>query len=270
MPEKKDRDQQREMYVVQSNELIRMKRFKLTAQQQKLVLYAISKIKKDDPWYTQYEFSVREICDVCGLKIESGGWYYAALKEQFEKLVAREFVVMPDGSMKTISWIGDVSAKPAEGIIRISFNQNMQPYLFDLKERYTQYQLKDVLVFKHVYSMRLFEILRSYTTAEFLSRGVDQEKTFELEELRGLLGLSDGRYREWKDFERYVLRVSVNEINKYATDMQIAHKGNRVGRRIVSVTFIVGGRNRKEKLSATLEQRRRLREIDEGKQGEDE
>ena len=51
----------REQYVVKANELIRRTRYTLTAQQQKIVLFAISKIKPEDDIDTEYTFDIEYI-----------------------------------------------------------------------------------------------------------------------------------------------------------------------------------------------------------------
>ena len=60
---KKKRELQ-EFYVVKSNDLIQKARYNMTVQQQKLILYAISKIKKSDLPDQRYELSIDEICSV--------------------------------------------------------------------------------------------------------------------------------------------------------------------------------------------------------------
>ena len=51
----------REQYVVKANDLIRKTRYSLTAQQQKIILFAISKIKPDDDITTKYTFDFLRI-----------------------------------------------------------------------------------------------------------------------------------------------------------------------------------------------------------------
>ncbi|WP_408609851.1 RepB family plasmid replication initiator protein [Konateibacter massiliensis] len=42
-------------------------------------------------------------------------------------------------------------------------DEGMTPYLFDLQEKFTSYGLYNILKMKSQYSIRFFEILKSYT-----------------------------------------------------------------------------------------------------------
>ncbi|MBR4407307.1 MAG: replication initiation protein [Clostridia bacterium] len=228
----------REQIVAKSNDLIRKTRYNLTAQQQKIVLYAVSKIKPNDVISQEYEFSISDLCEACGLKIDEGGYYYKSIKEDLRKLTQREWCIMPDGSEKTMSWIGDADILPLRGTVKITFNKNMEPYLFDLKERYTSYRLQNVLIFKNKYAIRLYEILRSYTTQKLLDSFVEREASFKVDELRQLLQVDF--YPRWADFQRFIIKPAVEEINSYSEDIHIEYDTYRGdGRKITTICFII-------------------------------
>lgn len=228
--------QDRAQIVAKSNDLIRRTRYNLTAQQQKIVLFAVSKIRPTDDVNQSYEFSIADLCEACGLKVDAGGYYYRSIKEDLRKLTQREWCVMPDGSEKTMSWIGDADILPLRGTVIITFNRNMAPYLFDLRERYTSYRLENVLVFKNKYAIRLYELLRSYTTKALLDNFVEREAVFSVDELRSMLDVKS--YPRWADFNRFVIKKAVKEINSFSTDIHIEYSLRRGGgRNIETVVF---------------------------------
>ena len=53
---------ERDRYVVKANELIQKSRFNLTLQQQKIVLYLISQIERNDKEFKLYSFSIQQFC----------------------------------------------------------------------------------------------------------------------------------------------------------------------------------------------------------------
>ena len=59
-------------YVVKSNDLIQKSRFKLSLQQQKVVLYLCSQIQQTDEDFRLYTIPIREFCQMCG--IDGVGW----------------------------------------------------------------------------------------------------------------------------------------------------------------------------------------------------
>ena len=257
MKSKKDTDL--EYYVVKSNELIRHSRYSLTVQQQRIVLYAISKIRPEDSINTWYEFSIQDICRACGIA-DDNGYYYTSIKEDLRKLMHREFGVLPDGAEASISWIGDVKMYQDNGVVQICFNPNMQPFLFELKERYTQYKLENVLAFKNASTIRLYELLRSYVTQRMLENNIPTTKELTVEELKKRLDMT-GTYQEWCDFERYVIRKSVDEINKTNDEMHVTYESKKLGRRVNSVIFTISAPSSKDMWDAYGERKKRLKQI---------
>lgn len=248
----------RGQYVVKSNDLIRRTRYDLTTQQQKIVLYAISKIKPNDPPNTLYEINIEDLCAACGIDInDGGGYYYKTIKDDLANLTRRLWVKMPDKSEATVSWIGDATIVPLSGKVYIKFHERMAPFLFDLRERYTQYQLKNVLVFKGRYAIRLYEILRSFTTQHAIDNGIEKEAKFTVSELRELLAVE--KYSRWADFDRYVIRKAVDEINKYSDEMKITYDVYKNdGRTVSDIVFIIGSPSAIEMLNAHKEERKQL------------
>ena len=246
----------RNQYVVKANDLIRKTRYNLTTQQQKIVLFAISKIKPDDSVYTRYELNLEELCDACGLNLDAGGYYYKSLKADLKTLSKREWCVMPDGTEQTISWIGDATIIPLNSTVYITFNPNMEPFLFELRARYTQYKLRNVLVFKGKYSIRLYEILRSYITQAEIDKGIERDIEISIDDLRNVLAVSS--YPRWADFDRYVIKNAVDEINECAEDIHIEYESLRDGRQINRIDFIITPARAKQILNAHKKRKERL------------
>ena len=226
----------REYFVCKSNELIQKGRYNLSTTQQKIVLYAISKIKKNDDPHNLYELSIEELCSVCGFNI-SGGSYYQNLKQDMRKLATPVWIQYPDKSEWLVSWFQDVGIVPLSGTVYVRFHEKIWDFLFDLKERYTQFHLAEVLVFKNKYAIRLFEILRSYFTQSELDSGTDKEIVIPLEHLRNQLCIT--AYPEWKEFNRNVIKKAVDEINQYSEQMKVEYTTGRTGRFITEIRFIV-------------------------------
>lgn len=256
MDGKKKRESQ-EMYVVKSNELIRKARYNLTVQQQKMVLYAISKIKKNDQPDTWYEFSIDELCSVLNLNVDAGGFYYQSLKKDFLKLTTRQWVDFGDGSEGTVSWFGDAYVIPLSGTIHIRFHEKMTPHLFDLVNKYTQYQLYEVLVFRNKYAIRLYEIIRSYLTVDDLRSRETKEITFGVDELRELLGVP--QYKHWNDINRFCIKPAIEEINTLSDIIRVEYEPYKTkGRSFDKIRITVTYPTLMEKFVAHGEQRKRL------------
>lgn len=245
----------REYYVCKSNELIQKGRYNLSTTQQKIVLYAISKIKKNDDPNTLYELSIDELCSVCGFNI-SGGSYYQNLKQDMRRLASPVWVQFDDHSEWLISWFRDVGIVPLSGTVYVRFHEKILDCLFDLRERYTQYHLAEVLVFKNKYAIRLYEILRSYFTQSELDTGTDKEIVMTLDHLRDQLCLT--AYPQWKEFNRNVLKKAVDEINQYTEQMKVSYTTGRSGRFVTEIRFMVYSPEFKERMERYRNTKKRL------------
>lgn len=228
---------EQEQFVVKANDLIRRTRYNLSTQQQKIVLYAISKIRPEDSPGTQYKLSIRDLCRACGIPIDKEGKYYNAIKEDLQSLTKRLWVQMPDGKTEaTVSWIGDAMITRGSGTVYIRFHELMAPFLFELRSHYTQYQLANVLVLRSKHAIRLYELLRSYYTQSDIDEWREKDVRFSVAELRNLL--AEDSYPRWADFERYVLRRTTDEINALCSEFNVTYKADKgKGRTITDVTF---------------------------------
>jgi len=252
----------REMYVVKANDLIRKTRFNLTAQQQKILLYAISKIKpRVDDINTQYIFEIKDFAAACGLNIDDGGFYYESLKKDLNDMTKPFWIrtVDNDGRLvdKMMSWVANnVEMWPGDGTIKIMFNTNMQPYLFNLLNNYTQYQLHNVLTFRGKYALRLYEIMRSYITQGEIDSHKEKEIDIALEDLKYKLDCES--YDSWSNFEIRVLRPAIKEINKHAEDIHIEYYPMRGehGRAIRKINFVITAAGNAQRAEAKAEKRK--------------
>jgi len=227
----------RDYFVCKSNEIIQKGRYNLSTTQQKIILYAISKLRKNDDPDKLYEISIEELCRICGFDIDSGGVYYSKIKQDMRKLTTPVWVQFPDNSEWTVSWFSSVGIVPLSGTVYVRFHEKVRDHLFDLQERYTQYHLSEVLVFKNKYAIRLFEILRSHFTQDELNNGVEKEVVLSVEQLRNQLCLT--AYSAFGELERNVIKKAIDEINQYAEQMNISYEKIKSGAKIDKIRFII-------------------------------
>jgi plasmid replication initiation protein len=90
----------------------------------------------------------------------------------------------------------------------------MFPYLLNLQECYTQYSFLNVLPLKNTYSIRLYELLRSYMN-------MDSVIIMSLDDLRERIGCD--QYPRFSNFNQRVLTPILDEINEY-TDIDVEYK----------------------------------------------
>lgn len=197
----------RSYMVVKGNDLIQKSRFSLTSQQQKILLAMISKIKPEDRAAKLYSIEIQEFCRMCNIEWNNGGNYIAIKQALYGIDKQIMWIKEPDKKRETrLRWLNQLYIDGGSGEIVFSFHNDMFPYLLDLREKYTQYSLINVLPMRSKYAIRLYELLKSYEGMRSI--------TLTMETLKARLDAEN--YTNFKDFRRRVLERAVEEINTYA------------------------------------------------------
>jgi len=212
--------------VVKSNELIQKSRFQLSAQEQKIILYLISKIKSgDDALYTS-EFGITEFCRVCGLDTKSGK-NHKDVKDAVKALADKSiWVTLENGKETIFRWLDKPLIDNQTGTIQVKFDDLLRPYLLQLKNNFTQFELLYTLAMKSQYSIRLYELLKSYLYKQTVEFSIDELKKV----------LSATCYVRYPDFRRNVIDIAVKEISALS-DINAAYEALKAGRRYVGIQF---------------------------------
>jgi plasmid replication initiation protein len=135
-------------------------------------------------------------------------------------------VTLENGYETIVRWIERPYINRKSGIIKIKLDELMRPYLLQLKEHFTAYNLYYTLAMKGKYSIRIYELLKSYENLH--------ECTFELENLKKML--SAEKYEVYKDFRVKVLDTALKEINDFG-DITVSYDIEKNGRKVDKINF---------------------------------
>ena len=223
--DKKQISAERKQMIVKSNDIIQKSRYKLSTQQQKLILYMVSKIRPDDKEFKEYIFDLRDLCQILNIDINSAN--YNRFRESMQKIADSSFWIRNNGADKLYRWIDDIDIIPNDTIVKIKFDKDLKPFLLQLKESFTVYQLENVLCFTCRYSFILYELLHSY--------GFIGEFEISVEELKSKL-MIENKYDRFVIFRTKVLDKAIEEINKY-TDLKVAYSFIKSKRSVIGIKF---------------------------------
>lgn len=249
----------RHYWVVKGNNLIQKSRFELSLPEQKTIAFICSMIKpvksedKENgvPFQLEYEFNIREYCKICGIDYDNGN-NYANVKAVLQKLSDRSMWVEIGDEDVLCRWLAKVRTNKKSGIAHIRLDEDLVPFLFDLGQKFTQYQLKNILGMKSAFSVRIYELMKSYA--------FQKEKTFEIDELKHLLMVDEVKsYNRFPDFRRKVLEKAQEEINEL-TDINIFFEPLTKGRKVVEVKFIIEHKEPLDRSIAELKTDNKLNE----------
>ena len=212
--------------VVQSNKLIEA-RYRLSLGEQRLILAMISMIGREDTDFKDYVIRLGDFWRYLGTANKN---QYSETKKITKRLLQRVLEIKTEkGGLLQCNWISSAEYIPGAGIVRLSFDPKLKPYLLFLKEEFTRYGLT-VIRFKSVYSIRIYGLLKQY---EAIGR-----RKIAVSELRAILGLENTEYQFYKDLKRRVLAVAQKELKKEA-DVRFEFTEIKKGKKVDSIEFII-------------------------------
>ena len=230
--------QAREYTVIKGNELIQRSRFDLSLPEQKTIEYICSMIKpviatenRGIPYQLDYQFDIRQYCKICGIDYDSGK-NYADIKAILKRLRDKSFwMKLPNGAETVVAWLDRVTTDKRSGLATVRIDDRLAPYLFDLGQRFTKYQLKNILGMKSQFSVRFYEIAKSYEFKKTI--------TFDLDDLKCQLMVDDvSSYKDYSLFRKRVLEPAEREINDLS-DISISFQPIKKGRKVVKIQLTI-------------------------------
>lgn len=226
--------------VRKANQLIQKSRFSLSLQQQKILLYLISQISPQDEDFKVYHFSIPEFCRVCGLT--DSGTNYSDLKAAVKDIADKSlWVRLPSGYDSLLRWIEKARIDEKSGRIEVRLDNDMKPFLLQLRENYTQYEMIFTLHFKSKYTIRLYELIKSIHFHE----QQEYKRRFSIEELKTLLDADT--YKTFQHLKDRVIVPCVKEINEYS-DKSVSCEFIKTGRSFTDIEFTISTKDTLEVL----------------------
>lgn len=227
--------------IRKNNELIEA-RYRLSLNEQRLVLLLASDISNDDEEFKDYEIRVVDFAQMFGLASDKD--LYSKVEQAADALLGKVITLKNDEEIEKTVWFSYVHYVKGSGTVKVRFDKSLKPYLLQLKNcgHYTQYKLNYVINFKSHYSIRLYELLKMHA---FKAKEDKFERNFEINELRLTLGIAKKEYKIFNNFRVRVIEPAVTEVIAQ-TDLAIEEvRYERVRNKVVSIRFFVAIRQAK-------------------------
>lgn len=251
---KKTREEhQKSELVTQHNNLIEAK-YHLTLQEKRLMCWLASQVKQTDEDFKEHILLIKNFATLIDIK---GDHLYENLNIITHKLMQKIITVKSLDNKDYIkaALLGGVKYYEGQGIVKLSFHPYLKPYMLQLKERFTQIKLGDLIGLKSVYSIRIYELLKQY---EILGK-----RKILLCELREYFGITPNNYKRYNDFKKDVLERVKKEINE-KTDLKIDFFEIKESRKIVAIQWKIAKKNsvKEKQLQKITEIQKELRSKD--------
>ncbi|WP_282675342.1 RepB family plasmid replication initiator protein, partial [Lactococcus cremoris] len=175
---------------------------------------------------------------------------HSRFKEAIEKMQKQAFFQIKEVkgkgyNMKSIVPIPFVEWNSYNDEVKIEFHREIMPYLIELKEKFTQYALSDIMELNSKYSIILYKWLSmNYNQYEHYSvkggRRTEQVESYRnpsilVKELR-IMSDTVNEYKDFRNFDKWVLKKPIEEINKY-TSFNVSYEKIKKGRSIDNIVF---------------------------------
>ena len=229
-----------ELTVHKANNFVQAS-YSMTLDEMRILSLTLGVFNPKNPSKRGFDFTVAEFCkhfpevnpDIAYTQVRN-----AVLK------ISKRWVTLVDNEheLTEVALIHKRSYFKKEGRFYIEFHDELIPYISELHDNYTKYQLVNIGAFSSTHSIRLYELCSQY-------RDTGWRQT-PLNDLKEWLQVSD-KYERYNNFNQRVLTPAIDEINA-KSDLLVSVEPIKRGRSIVSLKFT----NKSKKSAVKIEQKR--------------
>ncbi|MBW3131133.1 replication initiation protein [Hymenobacter profundi] len=217
-----------ELEIRQHNALTNA-RYEYSELQLDLFFFIISKLRRDDK-DTIYQLDIMELSRLTG-KRYNGAYLQKATADMGSRMLEVE-----DANEYQQLWMFQrIRYLKGQGIIEFDLTKHVLPYLFELKNNFTSYELAAALRLTSKYAKRIYQYCSQW-------KDLGETKKYEILELKRMLGLVDDKGTDKmpriSDFRTSVLDIAVKQINEH-TELSISYKLEKRGKAFKNVVFTV-------------------------------
>lgn len=231
-------------FVISSNDLIEAK-YDYSLWEKRVFVYMISTLKRDDTGFKPVRIYIRDLMRFFGTQSNND---YSVIRAIPETISQKPFYVPYSTAEGFKRWniinVLSIGSQPEVGdrsegnaYIELKFNSDLIPYLLELKEKFTKYDIRNITGLKSVYSIRLYEYMKEN---EF------RKGSFEItvDALKEMFFMSakdnDGKelYPLYADFKKRVLLKAQEDLLAHC-DIRFTFWEKKQGKKVTSVVFEV-------------------------------
>jgi len=226
--EKHNSDNKSSLIAIQHNNLVEAK-YSMTLQQKRIMIWLISQITPQDIDFKEHILSVKDLIKICNLSGESS---YKEIKNITFSLIEKGIriidIIDPNKKREVqVSWLS--SADYYEGRVKLGFSPKLKPYLLQLKNCFTPINALDLMQFKSIHAIRIYELLKQYENIG--------ERTISIEEIKECCGVKD-KLKKYDHFEKKIILIAQREINS-KSDIHFEFERIKPSRKITGIKFLI-------------------------------
>lgn len=227
--------------IVKKAEDLVTARYELGELSIKLMSVLISMLRADDKEFADcYVLRVADWKELSGL---SGRSVYENLERAAKELMSNPITIeRPHGGFLVVNWLSEAEWVPGSGEMELRIAPKLKPYLLELKSRFLEYGIENILKLKSSYVIRLYELLKH----EFrkVSNYNGQKKVLyeiKIGDLRDMFQIPDSYL--YANIKAQILDKAQQQL-KEKTDIQFTYKEQKKGRAVESIELTIQENNK--------------------------
>lgn len=218
----------KELEIRQHNALTNA-RYEYTELQLDLFFFIISKLRKGDK-DTVYQLDIMELSGLTG-KRYNGAYLHKATADMGSRMLEVE-----DAKEYRQIWMfQQIRFLKGQGIIEFDLTRHVLPYLFDLKNNFTSYELAAALRLTSKYAKRVYQLCSQW-------KNLGETKKYDIQDFKRMLGIVDDKGTDKmpriSDFKTSVLDLAVKQINEH-TELHVSYTLEKKGKAFKNIIFTV-------------------------------
>lgn len=208
-------------------------RTKMSKLQLKAFYQVVTLIQMDDTDFKEYEIDIMKFAEALSLPTTNRDFLKETCLNLSKQVFYRDF---DNKNFEIITIFSSFKYKHKEQKIIIKFNDEIKPYLLNLKQYTKIQQVKYIIDFESEYAIRIYALLKDYRKMTY--------RDFNLEALSKMLMLPKSYQKSYSDFYKRVLQPAIREINAksdlFVTEPEIIGKK---GKKITNIRLYFGNKN---------------------------
>lgn len=222
--------------VKKHQELVRNARYGLGDIAIKTLSILISMIKTSDTEFTEYTI---KLSDFKELTNATGNEVFKYVDKMTNDLMSNPFWI---GSSR-FNWVTLAQYERGSSIVTFEIHRHLKPYLLELKNKFLQYNIANILVLKSAYVIRLYELCKDHFMEETRYKNKNSVAfDMKIDRLRELFNIPDS-YQYSSHIKKHILNKAVKQL-KEKTDIQISYTEQKIGRKVDRIIITVKENNK--------------------------
>lgn len=204
--------------------------------EQRIILTAISQVPAGE--VTDVDLYCISASDLVELGSDKKA-VYSQMKDAVQRLFNRylTFTVEDGKNLRTrfTRWVQTADYADNEGCIYMRFGKDVLPFISEIKEEFTRFNLLDLTGIRSSYAIRLYAMLMQFRdTGKFVIK---------VDDLRERFSIGD-KFPRYNNLRVRVIDPAVKQINEgQKTQIKVAYKAKKRGRKVDTLIFTFTSKN---------------------------